>query len=134
MVKLSTRIALLFTLLLVLSPASTQAVPWLPSSFSGFPLPPSIQVVAPVDGTYMLIEHGEDGARLVTHAVLREGDVARFPMPILDGVTEYHVQVMRNVFADHVMYVTLRHRGYMVRLPMALKPALPPVYLPMMGS
>jgi hypothetical protein len=93
------------------------AAPRLPSSYE--PWPPQIRVVAPVDGTYLLIEHRPDFDVIATRADLFAGEIARFPIIKADGVTPYHVQVYEGEPGEQArIYETPRYTGQLVGLPL----------------
>jgi hypothetical protein len=85
------------------------AAPRLPSSY--VPWPPQIQVVAPVEGTYLLIEHRPERDVIATRAYLFAGERARFPILITDGATPYHVQVTSYENDRLAIYETPRYTG-----------------------
>jgi hypothetical protein len=96
------------------------AAPRLPSSY--VPWPPQIEVVAPIEGTYLLIEHGRERDVIATRAYLYEGERARFPILKTDGHTPYHVQVYEGEPGEQArIYETPRYTGQLVGLPMVGK-------------
>jgi hypothetical protein len=87
------------------------AAPLLPSRYRQMP-EPMIEIVAPVDGTYLLIEHGPERDEIATRAYLYAGETARLPILIWDDTTEYHVQVYEGEPGEQArIYETRRYTG-----------------------
>jgi hypothetical protein len=110
-------LAVALAALLLARPAG--AVGLLPSRFTASPWP-SIQLVTPVSGEYMLIAHDEGGDRLFAWWPLEAGVTATIVLPRGPWAAEsYHVQVMADPDATMILAETRRYEAHTLFLAMA---------------